>query len=55
MTNANKILEIIANIQESEIDIQMLLNDEKDDLIISQLMKAAANLTSAWFDINELF
>ena len=55
MTNANKILEIQAKIQDCKIEIQMLLNDEKDDLIISQLMKAAANLTSAYFDINELF
>ena len=55
MTNANKILEIQANIQDSKIEIQMLLIHEQDDLIISQLMKAAANLTSAMFNINELF
>ena len=55
MTNANKILEIQENIQDCKIEILMLLNDEKDDLIISQLMKAAEKLTSAYFDIDELF
>ena len=55
MNNTNKILEVQANIQELNIAIKIILNDEKDDLIISQLMKAASNLTSAYFDVNELF